>query len=52
MKRKKQPSKRRPPKVVVDEADQAGLDRFVRLAFRRAVEKTGKVVVIGMERRR
>jgi hypothetical protein len=30
-----------------NESDDAGVTRFVRLAFRRAVEKTGRVVVIG-----
>jgi hypothetical protein len=34
------------------EADDAGVFRFVNLGFRRAVEKTGKVVAVGMERRR
>jgi len=43
MKRKKnKPNKRRPTKVV-DEAEQAGLDRYMKMAFRKAVEKTGKV---------
>jgi hypothetical protein len=42
MTKRKKPNKRRPTKVV-DEADQDGLHRFMELAFRKAVEKTGKV---------
>jgi hypothetical protein len=34
------------------ESDQAGLDRFIKLAFRRAVEKTGRVVTVVMGERR
>jgi hypothetical protein len=44
MKRKK-PNERRSTKVV-DETDQAGLDRFMKLAFRKAVEKTAKVIAV------
>ena len=51
---KLKPNKRRRPAkvVVVAETDQAGLDQFMTLAFRKAVEKTGPVVAIVLERRR
>jgi hypothetical protein len=47
------PRRKTPPLKLkpFSESDDAGISRFVRLAFRRAVEKTGKVVVVKMERR-
>jgi hypothetical protein len=51
-KRKRKSKVRHPATKPKDEADNAGVSRFLNLAFRRAVEKTGKVVVIAMERRR
>jgi hypothetical protein len=45
MNRKRKTKQRRSPKVV-DETDQAGLDRYMKMAFRKAVEKTGKVVAV------
>jgi hypothetical protein len=50
MKRKRKTKERRPTKAV-DEGENAGVSRFLNLAFRKAVEATGKVVVVKMERR-
>jgi hypothetical protein len=52
MKRKRKTKERRPIKVAADETDQAGVNRYLKMAFRKAVEKTGPVFAIGMERRR
>jgi hypothetical protein len=46
-KRKRRPRKQ-PPLKPYDESDEAGILRFVRFAFRKAVEKTGPVVVFVM----
>ena len=52
--RKRKPKQRRKPLSMkpYDEKDDAGVARFVQLAFRRAVEKTGPVVAVVLEHRR
>jgi hypothetical protein len=44
--KKRQKPRKLPPLKPYNETDEAGVLRFVRLAFRKAVERTGRVVVV------